>query len=336
MAFRPSDPIVVLGRADVAALLSFDDCIAAVGRALALEARGAMAPPGALGIAAARGGFHIKAAILPGAPAYFAAKCNGNFPDNPRLRGLPTIQGMILLADASDGRPLAIMDSIEITIQRTGAATALAARHLARRDSHVATICGCGAQGRIQLRALLAARPIERVFAIDADAGTAARFAAEMREAAGIAVVATDDLAAAVRASDICVTCTPSRQWFLGREHVRPGMFVAAVGADSPDKQELEPALVGACAVVTDSVAQCAEIGELHHALDAGVMTRAQVRATLGEVIAGQKPGRSDPDEVVVFDSCGIAIEDVAAAALVYEAAMREGRGLRFALQPVN
>jgi ornithine cyclodeaminase/alanine dehydrogenase len=331
MAVRP-DPVVVLGRADVAALLPFNECIGAVERALALEARGGMPPAAALGMQAAGGGFHIKAAMLPGKPAYFAAKCNGNFPDNPRLRDLPTIQGLILLADAANGRPLAIMDSVEITIQRTGAATALAARHLARPDARVATICGCGTQERIQLRALLAARPIDRIFAVDSDTGTAALFAAEMRHATGIEVVATDDLRGAARASDIVVTCTPSHAWFLGRDHVRPGTFIAAVGADNPDKQEIEPALLGRSVVVADSVAQCAESGELHHALAAGVAARDDVRATLGEVIAGLQPGRVDPNEVIIFDSCGIAIEDVAAAAFVYEAALREQRGLRFAL----
>ncbi|HEX2114516.1 MAG TPA: ornithine cyclodeaminase family protein, partial [Alphaproteobacteria bacterium] len=228
--------------------------------------------------------------------------------------------------------PLAIMDSVEITIQRTGAATALAARHLSRPDSRVATICGCGTQGRIQLRALLAARPIARVFAVDSEIDVAARFAADMHAATGIDVVATVDLRAAVRESDICVTCTPSPRWFLGREHVRTGTFIAAVGADNPEKQELEPALLGAAVVVTDSTAQCAEIGDLHHALAAGAMTREDVHATLGQLVAGLKPGRVDPNDVIVFDSCGIAIEDIAAAAFVYEAAMREGRGLRLAL----
>jgi alanine dehydrogenase len=153
-----------------------------------------------------------------------------------------------------------------------------------------------------------------------------------MRETGGIEVVATDDLAGAMQSSDICITCTPSRRWFLGRAHVRPSTFIAAVGADNPDKQEIEPALLAASRVVVDSIAQCAEIGELHHALDAGVMTADDVSATLGEVIAGIKPGRIVADEVTVFDSCGIAVEDVAAAALVYEAALRDGRGLRVAL----
>jgi ornithine cyclodeaminase/alanine dehydrogenase-like protein (mu-crystallin family) len=325
-----SQSLTFLSRADVAALLPFDACIAAVERALALEARGDMPPAAALGVPVPGGGFHVKAALLPGPPAYFAAKCNGNFPQNPQRRGLPTIQGLILLADAADGCPLAIMDSAEITILRTGAATALAARHLARPESRYATICGCGTQGRIQLRALMSTHRLERVFAIDSDMSAAARFAADMRQATGSDVVATDDLRSAMQMSDICVTATPSRQWFLGREHVRPGTFIAAVGADSPEKQELEPALLAEAAVVADSVAQCAEIGELHHALVAGVMTRGKVRASLGEVIAGLKPGRVAADETIVFDSCGIAIEDVAAAALVYEAAQRTRRGARF------
>ena len=329
MAVRRSDPIIVLSRSDVAALLPFDACIGAVGDALAREACGGISPAATLGMPAFGGSFHVKAATLPGAPAYFAAKCNGNFPGNPQSRSLPTIQGLIVLADAADGRPLAIMDSVEITIQRTGAATALAARHLSRADASVATICGCGIQGRIQLRALMAARRLTRVFVIDREAGISTRFAEEMRSETGIDVVATDDLRAAARASDICVTCTPSQSWFLGREHVRPGTFIAAVGADNHDKQEIEPALLGASVLVADSIAQCAEIGDLHHALAAGIVTRESVHATLGQVLAGLKPGRTAPDDVIIFDSCGIAIEDVAAAALVYEAALRQQRGVR-------
>ena len=332
MAARRSDPVILLSRSDVAALLPFDACIAAVEQALALEARGRMAPASSLGMAVAGGGFHVKAATLPGARPYFAAKCNGNFPANPQMRGLPTIQGVIVLADATDGRPLAIMDSAEITLLRTGAATALAALHLARADAQVATICGCGVQGRIQLRAVLAARAIARVYAIDTDRTIAERFAAEARAAFGIDVVVDEDIGTAARASDICVTCTTSKTWLLGREHVRPGTFIAAVGADNPEKQEIEPELLAQSALVTDSVTQCAEIGELHHAIKAQTVTRDHVRATLGEVVAGLRAGRTTQDETVIFDSCGIAIEDVAAAASVYEAALRDGRGLRVVL----
>ena len=112
----------------------------------------------------------------------------------------------------------------------------------------------------------------------------------------------------ASRDSDVCVTCTPSRRPFLLREQVRPGTFVAAVGADSPDKQELDPALMAAGVVVTDVLEQCASIGDLHHALEAGAMSRADVHAELAEVVTGRKPGRRSPEEITIFDSTGTAL----------------------------
>jgi alanine dehydrogenase len=332
MAVR-THPVILLSRADVAALLDFEACVTAVERALSLEAQQLMRPAAALGFPVDGGSFHIKVATLSGSPSYFAAKCNGNFPGNPSKYALPTIQGAIVLADANDGRLLAVMDSIEITLQRTGAATALATRFLSREDSRVATICGCGTQGRIQLRAVLAVRPIERFYALDKDRQSATRFAAEMSAAHGVNVIATDDLGVAARSSDICITCTTSHSWFLRAEHVRPGTFIAAVGADNPDKQELEPALLARAVIVADSVAQAAEIGELHHAIEAKLTTHEAVLGTLGQVIAGLCPGRATNDEIIVFDSTGIASEDVATAALVYEAALREGLGTPFQIQ---
>jgi alanine dehydrogenase len=316
---------LLLTRRDVAELLDLDECIAAVERAFRLHAEGRTLPPGVLGIPAGEGAFHIKAAGLGG---YFAAKTNGNFSGNPARFGLPAIQGVVALFDAEKGSPLALMDSIEITILRTGAATAVAARYLARPDARVATIFGCGNQGRVQLRALTRVLPLTRAYAFDADPARAARFAAEMSAELGIEVAAVADLAAAVKASDVCVTCTPSRRAFLGRADVAPGTFVAAVGADNEDKQELEPALVASSTLVVDVLEQAATIGELHHALDAGLMTRAEVHAELGEVVAGRKPGRASRDAVTIFDSTGTALQDVAAAVAVYEKARVAGRGL--------
>src|SRR6185503_397625 len=168
-----------------------------------------------------------------------AIKLNGNYPGNPATNGLPTVQGVIYLADATNGRPLALMDSIEITINRTGAATALAARYLARPDSAVATICGCGVQGRIQLVALKHVLPLERVYAFDIDEAAARAFARQMSAELEIPVLPAAMLHEAVRQSDVTVTCTTSRQPFLSSEDVPLGAFVAAVGADSSDKQEL-------------------------------------------------------------------------------------------------
>lgn len=324
--------ILLLARHDVEALLGFDGCTDAVEAAFRLHAQGLSLSPGVLSVPAREGGFHVKAAGLQLARLYFAAKTNANFPENPRRHGLPAIQGVIVLCDAEDGRPLAVMDSIEVTTRRTAAATAVAAKWLARSDSKSVTICGCGNQGRAQLRALGRVLPIERVYAFDVEGETAQRYARELSAELGIDVTASADLAEAVRKSDLCVTCTPSRRPILLREHVRPGTFVAAVGADSPEKQELEPRLMAAGVVVADVLEQCASIGDLHHALDAGVVTRESVHAELAEVITGRKPGRRSAEEITIFDSTGTALEDVAAAALVYEKASAAGVGLKVAL----
>jgi alanine dehydrogenase len=323
---------LVLTRRDVQALLDLPACVEAVEEAFRLHGAGKTAAPGLLGFPYPGGGFHIKAAGLDLSRRYFAVKTNGNYSDNPDRFGLPAIQGVIVLCDGENGSPLALLDSIEITAARTGAATAVAARHLARKDAKVATICGCGNQGRVQLRALALVRPMVRAYAFDLDTTRAERFAGEMSRALDIDVQPTHDLAGGLRESDMIVTCTPSRRSFLGREDVRPGTFVAAVGADSPEKQELDPRLVASSKLVTDIRAQCAEIGELHHALAEGLMGVDNVHAELGEVVAGRKPGRESDSETIVFDSTGTALQDVAAAAVVYERAVVGGAGRRVAL----
>jgi alanine dehydrogenase len=317
--------MLLLDRDDVAALLPLSECIPAVEEAFRRYATGEVPMPAVASVAADRGVFHVKAAGLRLARPYFAAKTNANFPGNPARFGLPAIQGLIALFDAENGVPLALMDSIEITIRRTGAATAVAARHLARADSAVALICGCGNQGRIQLESLVAVLPIERALAYDVVPGRASRFAGELSARLGIEVQAVTDLGRS-RECDVCVTCTPSREPLLLAGSLKPGAFLAAVGADGPDKQEIDPRLLASSALVVDLLEQCAAFGELHHALEAGVMTRDQVRAELGEIVAG-RPGRENLEEIIVFDSTGTALQDVAAAALVYEKAGVAGIG---------
>jgi ornithine cyclodeaminase/alanine dehydrogenase-like protein (mu-crystallin family) len=322
----------VLTRSDVRALLGWDGCIAAVEHAFRLHGEGRSLAPGVLGVKAPEGGFHIKAAGLPLGRLYFAAKSNANFPGNPQRHGLPAIQGVIALCDASDGRLLALMDSIEVTLRRTAAATAVAARYLARPESRTTTICGCGVQGRAQLRALRRVLPIARVFAFDADRAAARAFCDELSSEPGLALTPAESLRSALAESDVCVTCTPARGAFLFREDVRRGTFVAAVGADSADKQELQPGLLAEAVVVADVLDQCATIGDLHHAIEAGAMSRADVHAELADVVVGRKPGRRTAEEITVFDSTGTALQDVAAAAVVYEKAVEAGIGLCVAL----
>jgi alanine dehydrogenase len=323
--------MLVLSRRDVLDLLSLRDCIDAVERAFRLHAAGDTLGPGVLGIRAKDGGFHIKAAGLVGERSYFAAKINANFPDNRRRVGLPTIQGTVVLVDAGTGTPLAVMDSASITTLRTGAATAVAAKFLARPDARTATVVGCGVQGEIQLAALAAVLPLERAWMLDADQARAEQAATRAGARLGLRVEAAKDLSAALRESDVCVTCTPARRAFVAASEVAPGTFIAAVGADSQGKQELEPILVARATLVVDVLDQCAEIGELQHALAAGLMTREQVHAELADVVTGRRPGRTHRDEITVFDSSGTALQDVAAAMAVYEKARATGRGAEVA-----
>ena len=321
---------LLLTRPDISALLTLDECIVAVEDAFRHHGEGRSPAPKVLGMPARDGGFHIKAALLSSSPPYFAAKLNGNFFYNAQRFAMPNIQGLIVLCDATNGYPLAVMDSIEITILRTGAATAVAAKHLARPDSRVATICGCGNQGRIQLRALCTVLALEHVYAFDVDEAQAHRFAAELSRELELAIEVVGQPASAVPKNDVCVTCTPAKRYFIHKEHVAPGTFLAAVGADNERKQELDPQLFVSNKVVTDVLDQCAEIGDLHHAIAQGLVQPSNVYAELGELAAGRKPGRTAREEITIFDSTGTALQDAAAAAVVYERAVQQERGSRF------
>ena len=327
-------PLLLLAAADVRALLDPPTCIAAVERAFRLLGEGRVQPPAVCGVPVEGGVFHIKAAAAEGevGKRWFAAKVNANFPSNPQQRGFPTVQGAVLLMDAESGEPRALLDSAAVTALRTAAATSVAARWLARPDSATATIVGCGVQGRAHLAFLAAVLPQLRRVRLHDVSEPARRAAIAEASALGLEAEPVDDLAAACRTSDVCVTCTPSRRPLLDADDVAPGAFVAGVGADNEEKQELAPALLDRATVVVDVLTQCERMGDLHHALVAGVLRREDVHAELGEVIAGKKAGRRSTDEVIVFDSTGLALQDVAAASVVYERAVAAGRGTAFAL----
>ena len=316
----------LLSRQDVERLLTPELCIAAVEDAFRQLAEGKVPPPGILGMHAGDGSFHVKAGFLTLERPYFAAKLNANFPANGSRHGLPTIQGAVILSDAANGVPLAIIDSISITALRTAAASAVAAKYLARQESDTVLICGCGGQATSQLAALRRVRAPRRVLAYDQDPARAAAFAS------AVGGTPTMDLAGAASESDIIVTCTTARRYFVTREMVRRGAFIAAVGADNENKQEIDPRLMAQAKVVTDVTEQASKIGDLHHAIDAGVMSREAVHAELGEIVAGRKRGRESADEIIVFDSTGTGLQDVAAAIAVYRRATAERAGSTFTL----
>lgn len=323
----------LLTRGEIARLLTVEDHLRAAETAFRLLGEGKAELPPPLHLAGIDGAFHAKAAALqPGARAYAVVKVNGNFPGNPQRLGLPTIQGAILLFDAATGSPVALLDSIEVTLARTAAATALAARFLARPEARVATICGCGVQADAQLEYLAAILPIEKVYAWDLAPERARDFAERMGRRLDLEVSVADELRSATRQSDVIVTCTTARVPFLGLGDVAPGTFIAAVGADNPDKQEIEPALVAGASVYADRVGQCALIGELQHAISGEWMAADEVAGELADLVTGRKPGRQSDEAITLFDSTGLAVQDVAAAAMAYEQAVANGVGQEIAL----
>jgi alanine dehydrogenase len=324
---------LLLCRSDIEELLSLRDCIKAVHEIFRLQGEGKIPAPEILGVKTPSGGLHVKAGLLPAERNYFVAKLNANFPDNNTRFGLPTIQGVIVVFDAKNGLPLAILDSIDVTIKRTAAASAVAAKYLARTNSSVATVCGCGQQGRAQLRAIHLVLPLTKIYAFDVDERAAINLGNELSPKLKIDIEPVRDSASAIQKSDVCITCTTANESFVREEDVRPGTFIAAVGADNEHKQEIDSALIASAKVVADSLEQSCAIGDVHHAIVQGLMRKEDVYAELSKIVAGKKPGRTSKAEIIIFDSTGVAIEDAAAAAIVYEKALaaRIGNYFEFA-----
>jgi alanine dehydrogenase len=277
------------------------------------------------------GSIHVKSGLLPGSHLAFASKVNVNLPDNQRLHQLPTIQGMVVVSDAKDGRPLAILESMTLTGIRTAATAALAAEYGARKHSRRVAIIGCGAQAGYQLEAIKAVFPVEAVRVFDVDAVRADAFA-RANATAACSVTPASSVREAVKDVDICITCTTSKSPVLTDDLDLRGCFVAAVGADNSEKQEIAPGLMHRSRVLVDDIDACASGGDLNHALRAAVMSKDQVHAELAELAAGQKRGRLAEDELVIFDSSGSGVQDVAAAWVAYREARRTGAGGRFDL----
>jgi len=316
----------VLDADDVTRLLDMRSCILEVEQAFRARGAGKLASSSVAGLELVGGSLHAKLGALELSRVYAAAKVNANFPENRARFGLPTIQGLVVLFDGLSGLPLACMDSAPITAARTAAASAVAAKYLALTDASSVTFIGCGTQARAHALALPHVRPIERVIVFDEDLGSAHKFARELR-ARHLAVEVAASMRDAACDGEIVVTSTPSRQALLNLGDLRDGAFVAAVGADNEHKQEIAPALLRAAAVIVDDLDQCSRIGDLHHALDLGVMRREDIRASLDQVVVGAVPGRVSDKEIIVFDSTGVAIEDVVAAVLVYERAENANAG---------
>ncbi len=304
----------IIGAAEILERVSLRDAMAAIERAFKALAEGQVGDSLSIGVAVPNGTFHVKAcaAASPDYANLFVAKVNSNFPENAAQNLLPTIQGIVAVCDATDGRLLALLDSPAVTNLRTAATTGVAIRHLARKDARVATVVGCGALGRFHVQVLAVCGAFERVQVFDADDARASELAAWARVSLGIECTVAPILKVATLTSDVVVTCTSSSVPFLQAGDVRPGTFIAAVGADNERKSEIAASLLAEARIVTDQTAQCMKMGDLRNAMP----NETLVCGEMADVVAGRVP-RTASDEIVVFDSSGLAVEDLALCALL-------------------
>jgi ornithine cyclodeaminase len=321
--------ILVLREREIRACFGPREALREVRDAFVRLARGEAILPGVIGldIPESQGEVHVKGAYLKGAP-YFSIKEAGGFYGNP-ASGLPVGSGLILVFDARTGFLNAILfDNAYLTELRTGAAGALAADLLAKKRIERVGFIGAGSQARYQLEALLEVRRPARVAIWSRTAPRAEQLAREMRGRFGLAAEAVASAREAVLGSDLVVTVTPSREPIVQAEWIAAGTHITAVGSDGPDKQELAAAVLAkATMVVADRLDQCLRLGEIHHAVDAGVLAATGVHAELGEIAAGLKPGRLSDDEITVADLTGVGIQDAAVANAVVSEARRRGLG---------
>jgi ornithine cyclodeaminase len=321
--------ILVLGESEVRGIAGPGEALRAVRAGFEALARGRVVLPGVmhLDLPQARGEVHVKGAHLLGSP-FFSIKEAGGFWSNPE-RGLPVGSGLVLVFDAASGFLRAVLlDNGYLTELRTGAAGALAALLLARSELRVAGILGAGSQARYQLEALCASRRPARARVWSRRPEAAQAYAREMTARLGLPVEAVGSAREAVEGCDLVATTTTAREPVVRAEWVRPGLHLTAVGADSPEKQELEPeVLARADRVVADRLDQCLRLGEIHHAVAAGRLRPEDVHAELGEVAAGLKAGRTSDDQITVADLTGVGVQDAALADLVVTEAERRGLG---------
>jgi len=302
--------------ATIQAVVTRAGALEVVGDVLRRLAKGEVDAPPGLGLVTEDGEIHIKGAAITGAK-YTAFKVSTGFPGNT-ARGLPVIDGFTIALDARTGAVAAVLaDNSWLTEIRTGAAGALAAQVLAREDASVASVLGAGGQARFQIEALAEVRDLDRVYVWARRAEQSARYAKEMSQRLGIEVVVADTIREAVEVADILVTTTASREPLVRAEWLRPGTHVTAMGSDFPHKRELHPEVLGrADLVVADSLADCAEVGEIHHALDAGTVRRDAI-VELSSVVSRTVPGRTDARQITVADQCGLGAYDAAMAEFV-------------------
>lgn len=282
-------------------------------------AQGRCSMPAKSYLSLSQGDFRAMPAALPGAAGL---KWVNVHPQNPP-RGLPTVMAVLIYNDPETGYPLAIMDATDITAYRTGATAAIASKYLARRDSRTLGIIRAGRQAHTQIQAHAKVFDLKQIRVFDLSRDVTQRLISFFPELPLQACSLVE-----TAGSDIVCTLTPAREPYLKREWIAPGTHINAVGADASGKEGLDPAILKEATVVVDDWRQANSAGEINVPITKGLFSVEEIYGTLAQIVAGIKPGRQDRSSITVFDSTGVAIEDLAVAKLLYEKAKEGGNNL--------
>ncbi len=271
-----------------------------------------------------KGGFDQSGLVL-------GLKAGGYWPNNLEVRGIINHQSTVFLFDPDTGKAKAMVGGNLLTALRTAAASSVSIKHLAREDASAVAIIGGGVQARLQLEALCLVRPIETATVWARNPDQARTVAQQLSEELGITAKASDNAQEAVEASDIVVTTTPSTEPLVMADWLKPGQLVIAMGSDNTHKNELEPAALGkADLFVCDRQSQCEKLGELHHAIQSGVFGKEVVHPEIGQIISGDRSGRTSSDQLIVCDLTGTGVQDTAIATVAFARCSAAGAGQEF------
>ena len=319
--------LIVLNDEEVAELVSFDENLRLIEKAFGDYNRGEsyVLPVIREKIDKHNGFFGIKSGYLANQEV-LGFKAGGFWADN-KDKGLPNHQSAIMLFDPATGQPTAVIAANFVTQIRTAAIGAIGCKQLARPDSKVLTLIGAGHQGRNQLEASLKVLPaIKEVWVYDVYRSSAEKVVGDL-QSANYTIRIAETAEQACRVADVIVTATSSFKAIVMDAWIKPGTHINAIGTDTRGKQELDPQIFGRASVFVDNLAQCCYLGECQHAVDAGIISREMIRAELGELINQSKPGRTAPDEITIFDTTGVAIQDLATAGYALQEAKKRGVG---------
>lgn len=317
---------LILTGADILQVLDMDLALQAAATAFRAYGEGRVNMPPKSYLQLPKGDFRAMYGALLLEEMICGLKWVNVHPDNPQ-RGLPTVMAKIILNDPETALELADMDGTYITNYRTGAAGGLAAQYLSRPEAAALGVIGAGVQARMQVAAVLKVRPIKQITIYNRTPSRAQALQEELASRYDVQVTVVAQPQDAVAEKDIIVTATASKTPLVQAEWVNPGTHINAIGADAAGKQELDPAIFAKSRIFIDDYAQARHSGEINLALSQGLVPQENLLGSLGEVVAGKKPGRQDAQEITIFDSTGLVIQDLALGKLVFDVAREKGLG---------